>query len=89
MVGGAVGRLLLAQSCHGVIANDHNAERRRPRVLVMIYVVGRHQNLLEAWDAVTAWWSHDVSSATLLGVEHLGYRSQLVEVDADIVCDLG
>jgi len=55
----------------------------------MIYVVGRHQNLLDASDAVTAWWSHDVPPATLLGVEHLGYRTQLVEVDARIVGDLG
>lgn len=50
-----------------------------------IYVVGEHQNLLDAWDAVTAWWSNEVPPATLLGVNNLGYSTQLVEVDARVV----
>ena len=52
---------------------------------VTVYVVGEHQNLLDAWDAVTAWFSMDVPPATLLGVNLLGYDQQLVEVDATIV----
>ncbi len=50
-----------------------------------LYVVGEHQNLLDAWDAMTAWWNNDVPPATLLGVNNLGYGTQLVEVDARIV----
>ena len=52
---------------------------------LVIYVVGEHQNLLDAWGAVTAWFHDDVPPATLLGVNLLGYESQLVEVDATIV----
>lgn len=50
-----------------------------------LYVVGEHQNLLDAWDAMTTWWDNHVPPATLLGVNHLGYGAQLVEVDARIV----
>ncbi len=50
-----------------------------------LYVVGEHQNLLDAWSAMTAWWDNDVPPATLLGVNKLGYGTQLVEVDARIV----
>lgn len=50
-----------------------------------LYVVGEHQNLLDAWDAMTAWWDDQVPPATLLGVSALGYSTQLVEIDARIV----
>ncbi len=53
-----------------------------------IYVVGEHQNLRDAWDAMTAWWSNDVPPATLLGMNNLGYATQLVEIDARIVRQL-
>lgn len=52
---------------------------------LVIYVVGEHQNLLDAWEAVTDWFQADVPPATLLGVNLLGYSDQLVEVDATIV----
>ncbi len=50
-----------------------------------VYVVGVHQNLLDAWTAVTAWFDPVVPPATLLGVSLLGHSDQLVEVDAAIV----
>jgi enamine deaminase RidA (YjgF/YER057c/UK114 family) len=50
-----------------------------------IYVVGEHQNLLDAWDAMTTWWNNQVPPATLLGVNNLGYGTQLVEIDARVV----
>jgi enamine deaminase RidA (YjgF/YER057c/UK114 family) len=50
-----------------------------------IYVVGPHEHLLAAWNAVTNWFDGDVPPATLLGVHLLGYRDQLVEVDAVVV----
>lgn len=52
---------------------------------VTVYVVGEHQNLLDAWDAVTAWFGSDIPPATLLGVNLLGYGNQLVEIDATIM----
>lgn len=50
-----------------------------------IYVVGEHQNLLDAWAATTEWFASDVPPATLLGVNLLGYDRQLVEIDATIM----
>lgn len=50
-----------------------------------LYVVGEHQNLLDAWDAMTTWWNQEVPPATLLGVNNLGYSTQLVEIDARVV----
>lgn len=52
---------------------------------LVIYVVGEQQALLDAWAAVTTWFDADVPPATLLGVNLLGRRGQLVEVDATIV----
>jgi enamine deaminase RidA (YjgF/YER057c/UK114 family) len=54
-----------------------------------IYVVGPHQNLLVAWDAVARWFESGVPPATLLGVNLLGYHDQLVEIDAEVVRDPG
>ncbi|MDH4146490.1 MAG: RidA family protein, partial [Acidimicrobiia bacterium] len=52
---------------------------------LIVYVVGEHQNLLDAWSAVTEWFAGDVPPATLLGVNLLGYSDQLVEIDATVV----
>lgn len=49
-----------------------------------IYVVGPHQHLLDAWEAVVDWFPEPVPPATLLGVHMLGYTDQLVEIDATI-----
>ena len=49
-----------------------------------IYVVGRHQNLIDAWHAVTKGFDNNVPPATLLGVTVLGYEDQLVEIDAQV-----
>ena len=50
-----------------------------------IHVVGEHENLLAAWNAVRDWFDGDVPPATLLGAHLLGYTDQLVEIDATIV----
>jgi len=50
-----------------------------------VYVVGAHQNLIEAWSEVTSCFEMDVPPATLLGVTVLGFVGQLVEIDAVIV----
>lgn len=50
-----------------------------------VYVVGEHQHLLDAWDAVARWFANDVPPATLLGVNLLGHGDQLVEIDAAVV----
>jgi enamine deaminase RidA (YjgF/YER057c/UK114 family) len=50
-----------------------------------IYVVGDRDDLAAAWDAVVSWYFGEVPPATLLGVTVLGYREQLVEVDADVL----
>lgn len=53
-----------------------------------VHVVGRHQNLLDAWQAVTGWFAEaGVPPATLLGAHLLGYAHQLVEIDATIVAE--
>lgn len=52
---------------------------------MVVYVVGEHQDLADAWAAVTGWFSDEVPPATLLGVNLLGHNNQLVEVDATIV----
>lgn len=49
-----------------------------------VYVVGEHQNLLDAWGSVVTWFKDDVPPATLLGVNLLGHTGQLVEIDAVI-----
>lgn len=50
-----------------------------------IYVVGEHEDLTTAWTAATEWFAGPVPPATLLGVSLLGYRDQLVEIDATVV----
>ena len=47
-----------------------------------VYVVGPHENLIAAWQAVVAAFDMNVPPSTLLGVTVLGHRGQLVEVDA-------
>ncbi len=48
---------------------------------LVVYVVGGHQNLADAWAAATGWFPNEVPPATLLGVNLLGHAGQLVEVD--------
>jgi enamine deaminase RidA (YjgF/YER057c/UK114 family) len=64
----------------------HSFEFRHIRHL-RVYVAGAHSQLLEAWSAVAGWFAHDVPPATLLGVAVLGYKDQLVEIDATVVRD--
>jgi enamine deaminase RidA (YjgF/YER057c/UK114 family) len=52
---------------------------------LVVYVVGEHQNLLDAWSAVAGWFDNNVPPATLLGVNLLGYSEQLVEIDATVI----
>jgi enamine deaminase RidA (YjgF/YER057c/UK114 family) len=47
-----------------------------------VYVVGPHHNLIDAWGEVSSCFEHNVPPATLLGVTHLGYVDQVVEIDA-------
>jgi enamine deaminase RidA (YjgF/YER057c/UK114 family) len=49
-----------------------------------IYVVGPHQNLIDAWRHVTTYFDEHVPPATLLGVTELGHLGQLVEIDAHV-----
>lgn len=49
-----------------------------------IYVVGEHANLIDAWTTVVREFGGEVPPATLLGVQCLGYREQLVEIDAQV-----
>lgn len=64
----------------------HNFDRSDIRRLV-IYVVGDRKALLGAWNSVKAWFNDDVPPSTLLGVNLLGHRGQLVEIDSTIVRD--
>ena len=50
--------------------------------LLTVYVVGPHSNLIDAWGEVTSYFQNNVPPATLLGVTFLGYRDQVVEIDA-------
>lgn len=52
-----------------------------------IYVVGDSNALSATWEAVAAWFNHDVPPATLLGVSRLGYHHQVVEIDATIIAE--
>ena len=54
---------------------------------ITIYVVGERENLSFAWDGVNKYFSKGVPPATLLGVAVLGYKNQLVEIDATIIKD--
>lgn len=72
-----LGNLLTVLGVHGFEVGDIHK--------LTVYVVGEHQNLLDAWEATSAWFDDEVPPATLLGVSLLGYTNQLVEVDATIV----
>jgi enamine deaminase RidA (YjgF/YER057c/UK114 family) len=69
--------LRIVLGVHGFTVNDLRQ--------LTVYVVGEHQNLLDAWGATVSWFGGDVPPATLLGVNLLGYAEQLVEVDATVV----
>lgn len=59
---------------HGFSRNDIHQ--------LTVYVVGPHQNLIDAWREVVACFDQEVPPATLLGVTLLGRAGQLVEIDA-------
>ena len=71
---GSVHNLLTLVGHHGFAVSDIHR--------LTLYVVGRHDHLLGAWDEITIAFGHDVPPATLLGVTLLGYRDQVVELDA-------
>ena len=66
------------------LIESHDFEIRHIRRLA-IHVVGQQADLATAWTAVLSWFENAVPPATLLGAAALGYREQLVEVDAVIV----
>jgi len=52
---------------------------------IVVYVVGEHANLVNAWSAIEEWFNGSVPPATLLGVSQLGHLGQLVEIDATVI----
>jgi enamine deaminase RidA (YjgF/YER057c/UK114 family) len=66
---------------------DHHGFSRNDIRQLTIYVVGEHSNLIDAWNEVAETFDMEVPPATLLGVNLLGYRGQLVEIDAQIAQD--
>lgn len=52
---------------------------------LVVYVVGGEEDLTGAWAAVVGWFGGSVPPATLLGVNQLGYRNQMVEIDATVI----
>ena len=52
---------------------------------LVIYVVGQHADLAQAWAAVEQQFDEGVPPATLLGVAVLGHEGQLVEIDATVI----
>lgn len=69
--------LLAVVSIHGFEVDDLRQ--------LVVYVVGGHSNLVEAWGSVRGWFGGEVPPATLLGVNLLGHPGQLVEIDATVV----
>jgi enamine deaminase RidA (YjgF/YER057c/UK114 family) len=70
----ALGNLMAVLDLHGA----------GPRHLVRttVYVVGDRDDLIRVWDVVAAGLAPYRPPSTLLGVSVLGYRDQLVEIDA-------
>lgn len=66
-----------------ILLGVHGFEVAEIRQLT-VYATGKRRNALDAWDAVTEWFDHDVPPATLLGVQLLGHRGQIVEIDATV-----
>ena len=66
-----------------ILLTVHDFELADVRRLV-VYVVGEYEDLVAAWGAVTDWFDASVPPATLLGVNALGYRDQVVEIDATV-----
>jgi enamine deaminase RidA (YjgF/YER057c/UK114 family) len=76
-----------AQQCLAnllTILEVHGFHLRDVRQL-RVYVAGDEDALRDAWSGVREWFRNDVPPATLIGVNRLGYRDQLVEVDASVV----
>jgi len=63
--------------CHEFVENDIQR--------LTLYVVGTQATLSEAWRAVREHFFDKVPPATLIGVAALGYKGQIVEIDAIIV----
>jgi len=72
--------LKLILKCHDFEANDIQH--------LTIYVVGDRISLTNAWQAVLEEFPDGVPPATLLGVALLGYKCQLVEIDAKVIKDI-
>jgi enamine deaminase RidA (YjgF/YER057c/UK114 family) len=53
---------------------------------ITVYVVGPHDALLEVWSVIEP-SPFGAAASTLLGVHLLGYRDQLVEIEAIAVID--
>jgi enamine deaminase RidA (YjgF/YER057c/UK114 family) len=64
---------------------DHHGFGRADIRRLIVYVVGPHSNLLDAWGEVARTFDMNVPPATLLGVHLLGYTGQLVEIDATVM----
>ncbi len=78
-----------AQQCLAnlmTLLDVHGFAARHIRSL-RIYVVGGESVLRDAWTGITEWFDTSVPPATLLGVNALGYRGQVVEIDASVVRD--
>jgi enamine deaminase RidA (YjgF/YER057c/UK114 family) len=75
-----------AQQCLAnlfTLVGAHGFEREDIHHLT-VYVVGPHENLPKAWEAIDRGFDSNVPPATLLGVNCLGYEHQLVELDARV-----
>lgn len=82
LVGPGDHRLQTEQVLHNLMAALDAAGARPGDVAkTTVYVVGEHDALVAAWDVVRA-SSVGRAPSTLLGVQLLGYRGQLVEIEA-------
>jgi enamine deaminase RidA (YjgF/YER057c/UK114 family) len=70
----AVDNLLAVLDRHGAGPAD--------LVKTTVFVVGSHEDLVAVWNAVAARLAPHRPPSTLLGVAVLGYRDQLVEIEA-------
>jgi len=71
--GRAIDNLLAVLAQYGAAAAD--------LVRTTIYVVGSRDDLVAAWDVISARLAPSRPPSTLLGVACLGYQNQLVEID--------
>ncbi len=69
----------------GVLLHPSFSHFISPKRHLTVYVVGEHEHLVDAWAAVSQCFGGTVPPATLLGVNLLGHRGQLVEIDATVI----